>query len=113
MSPRWRRRHSVALRRPSSESELDASFPRAVAGEEYDRYARSVWAQGQRWIQEQWSRIGPERTMHDARDLLRTLAVREVARLLNPQEEQLLGELLHANWKERAAAEIPHFLIGA
>ena len=113
MSPRWRRRHSAALRRPSSKTELDTTFPRAVAGEEYDRYARAVWAQGQRWIQEHWSRIGPERTMHDARDLLRTLAVREVARLLNPQEEQLLGELLRANWKEQTAPEIPRFLIGA
>jgi len=113
MSPRWRRRHSVALRRPSSEAELDTTFPRAIAGEEYDRYARAVWAQGQRWIHEHWPRAASERTLHDARDLLRTLAAREVGRLLHPQEEHLLGELLHASWEKHAAPEIPNFLIGA
>lgn len=117
MSPRWRRRHSVALQRPSSEAELDSTFPRAIAGEEYDRYARAMWAQGQRWIHGHWPRVtgitASERTMHDAADLLRALVAREVGRLLYPQEEQLLGELLHANWKEQVAAEVPSFLIGA
>ena len=106
MSPTWRRRRAIAFHRPATEVTLDYHFPRAVAGEEYDRYARAVWPQGQRWIHEHWARvITAHGTMDDARETLRTLASSDLARDLNPQEEKLLGELLQVGWRDWARPE--------
>lgn len=106
--------------RPSAESGPDSRFPRAVAGEEFDRYARVVWSQAQRFIRRNWYRVtGADVTMHDAREILRSVAAIDVSRRLYPQEEQLLSEVLQEAWNdpERRAMdivpEIPSFLRSA
>jgi hypothetical protein len=117
MSPAWRRSHPIAFHAPSADEALDSRFPRAVAGEEYHRYARVVWPQAQRWIRKHWPRAArADCTMDDARDVLHTLAGIDLARRLYPQEEQLLGELLQVAWTDwsrpRAGVvpEVPAFL---
>ena len=106
--------------RPSTESGPDSRFPRAVAGEEFDRYARVVWSQAQRFLRRNWYRVtGLDVTMHDARDILRSVAAIDVSRRLYPQEEQLLGEVLHEAWNDPErrvldiVPEIPSFLRAA
>jgi len=89
----------MLFRRSVPPAPPDSGFPRAVPGEDYERFGRAVWAQGQRWLR----RVSPlvaERlpSMHDARDVLRTAAMTELGRALHEQEERLLGELLHADW---------------
>lgn len=117
MSPTWRRSQPISFRPMSSTAPLDTRFPRAVAGEEYERYARAMWPQAQRWIRKHWHRVsGGEMTMHDARELLRSVACIDVARRLYSQEERLLGELVQSAWFDLAAQrdvapEIPSFLV--
>jgi hypothetical protein len=105
--------------RPGTDSGPDLRFPRAVAGEEFDRYARVVYSQAQRWLHRNWHRVtGLDVTMHDARETLRSLAAHDVARRLYPQEEQLLSEVLQAAWNDPErrtldiVPEIPSFLRG-
>jgi hypothetical protein len=102
--------------RSNFESGPDTRFPRAVAGEEFDRYARVVWRQAQRWTHKHWHRVtAPDLTMHDAREVLRSFAAIDLARRLYPQEEQLLSEVLYETWRERPrpdiTPEIPAFLV--
>ncbi|HEY4219610.1 MAG TPA: hypothetical protein VGM67_20900 [Gemmatimonadaceae bacterium] len=105
--------------RPATDAGPDARFPRAVAGEEFDRYARVVWSQAQRWLRRNWHRVtGLDVTMHDARETLRAVAAIDVARRLYPQEEQLLSEILQEAWNDPErrmldiVPEIPSFLRG-
>jgi hypothetical protein len=93
------RSRSMLFRRSAPPAPLDSRFPRAVPGEDYERYGRAMWAQGQRWVR-QLSHLVAERSlsMHDARDVLRMAAMTELGRPLHAQEERLLGELLHADW---------------
>ncbi len=74
-------------------------FPGAVAGEQYPRYAKSVWAQAQRWLATHWSTatLGAA-TALDVRLKLRAIAGREIRRHLYSEEEQLLSEIVHAAW---------------
>lgn len=117
MSPTWRRSHPIAFRPTLSETPLDTRFPRAVAGEEYERYARAMWPQAQRWIRKHWHRVaGGGLAIDDARDILRSVAAIDLARRLYAQEEQLLGELLLGAWhdlvgKRDVSPEIPSFLV--
>jgi hypothetical protein len=117
MSPTWRRKQPIAFKPLTSEPPLDSRFPRAVAGEDYDRYARAMWPQAQRWIRKHWHRVaGGSIAMHDARDILRSVAGIDLARRLYGQEEQLLSELLQGAWHDLAgkrdvAPEIPSFLV--
>jgi hypothetical protein len=93
---------SLQFRSPSEQS-LDMRFPRAVAGEEFDRYARAVWSQGQRWMELHWDRVtGAGLSMHDASEVLHGLAAAELGRPLHTQEVQLLGEMLHSAWLDAA-----------
>ena len=89
----------MLFRRSAPPAPLESGFPRAVPGEDYERYGRAMWAQGQRWVRQRWH-LAAERSlsMHDARDVLRTAAMTELGRALHEQEERLLGELLHAHW---------------
>ena len=111
------RRHVIPIPfRSNSESGPDSRFPRAVAGEEFDRYARVVWRQAQRWTHKHWHRVsGAEVTMHEARETLRAFAAIDLSRRLYPQEEQLLSEVLCDTWRERPrpdiTPEIPAFLV--
>ena len=74
-------------------------FPRAVPGEQYPRYAKSVWTQAQRWLAAHWTRaVRDATTALDARQKLRAIAAHDVRRHLNAQEEQLLSEIVHAAW---------------
>jgi len=105
--------------RPGNDSGPDLRFPRAVAGEEFDRYARVVWSQAQRWLRRNWHRVtGLDVTMHDARETLRAIAAIDVSRRLYPQEEQLLSEVLQEAWNDPErrvldiVPEIPSFLRG-
>lgn len=101
----------------ASDTPLDTRFPRAVAGEEYDRYARAMWPQAQRWIRKHWHRVtGDDIAMDDARDLLRSVAGMDLARRLYAQEERLLGEILQGAWHDLSgrrdvAPEVPSFLV--
>jgi hypothetical protein len=112
------RRHVQPLPfRSSNESGNETRFPRAVAGEQFDRYARVVWSQGQRWVRKHWHRVsGSELTMHDARETLRAYAAIDLSRRMYPQEEQLLSEVLQEAWQADArempdiVPEIPSFL---
>jgi hypothetical protein len=100
----------------SSEAPLDTRFPRAVAGEEYDRYARAMWPQAQRWIRKHAHRVaGGDVPMEDARDILRSVAGIDLARRLYQQEERLLSEILLSAWRDLVGRrdvvpEIPSFL---
>jgi hypothetical protein len=116
MSPSWQRHQPIAYRPMSGDAPLDTRFPRAVAGEEYDRYARAMWPQAQRWIRKHWRRVsGGSLMMHDAREVLHSVASIDVSRRLYAQEEQLLTELLHSAWHDLGARdvhpEIPSFLV--
>ena len=100
MSVTWHYRRPINFRSTSLYGG-DVQFPRAVAGEDFDRYARAVWHQGQRWIRRHWPRIyGPDVTMHDARASLCAVAAIDVVRRLYPQEQQLLSELVYRAWTE-------------
>lgn len=117
MTPTWRRKQPISFRPMASSAPLDTRFPRAVAGEEFERYARAMWPQAQRWIRKHWHRVvGGGLTIDDARDRLRTIATIDLARRLYPQEERLLGELLQGAWYDLAgrrdvAPEVPSFLV--
>ncbi len=117
MTPTWRRTQPISFRPTMRETPLDTRFPRAVAGEEYERYARAMWPQAQRWIRKHWHRVaGGGITIDEARDVLRAVASIDVARRLYAQEERLLGELLQGAWYDLAgerdvAPEIPSFLV--
>jgi hypothetical protein len=74
-------------------------FPRAVAGEDYVRYAKSVWPQAQRWLEVHWAGATRDATtVLDARLKLRAIAATDIHRHLYAQEEQLLSEIVHAAW---------------
>jgi hypothetical protein len=76
-----------------------------VAGEQYERYAKSVWAQANRWLSSHWARASERATTAlDVRQRLRAVAAVDINRHLYPQEEQLLSEIVHASW---AAASSP------
>jgi hypothetical protein len=117
MSPAWHRRQPISFRPMASDAPLDTRFPRAVAGEEYERYARAMWPQAQRWIRKHWHRVaGGGLSIDDARDVLRSVAGIDLARRLYGQEERLLSELLQGAWYDLAgqrdvAPEIPSFLV--
>ena len=75
------------------------AFPGAVAGEQYPRYAKSVWAQAQCWLAKHWSTaIVGASTALDVRLKLRAIAAREIRRHLYIEEEQLLSEIVHRAW---------------
>jgi ribosomal protein L29 len=76
-------------------------FPRAVAGEQYARYAKSVWTHAQRWLTSHWVHAarGAASEM-DARLKLRALAATDLNRHLNEQEEQLLSEIVQLAWSQ-------------
>ena len=83
----------------------EARFPAAVTGEQYERYAKSVWAQANRWLSIHWTRAAERATTAlDVRQRLRAVAAVDINRHLNPQEEQLLSEIVHASW---AASSTP------
>jgi hypothetical protein len=117
MSPTWRRKQPIAFKPLTSVAPLDTRFPRAIAGEDYERYARAMWPQAQRWIRKHWHRVaGGLISMDDARDVLRSVAGIDVTRRLYSQEERLLSELLQTAWfdlagKRDVAPEIPSFLV--
>jgi hypothetical protein len=121
MSPTWQRARAVAFRQSSTLSAPDIRFPRAVRGEAYERFARAMWLQGQRWIRKHSPRVaGVSFSLydpHEAHDLLRSAATMELGRPLYPQEERLLAELVQTDWpviaRRRAGItpEIPSFLL--
>ena len=82
-------------------------FPAAVAGEQYERYAKSVWAQAQQWLAVHWS-LASERaaTELDIRQKLRSVAANDINRHLYPQEEQLLSEIVHASWPAESSCSV-------
>ena len=116
MSPNWRRTQPIHFRPMASDAPLDTRFPRAVAGEEYERYARAMWPQAQRWIRKHWHRVASGLPMDDARDLLHCVAGIDLARRLYAQEERLLSEVIQGAWHDLSgqrdvAPEIPSFLV--
>ena len=99
---------------------VDDQFPAAVRGEDYDRYARAIWRQGERWFTLRAHQISRDVVgMHESREMLSAAAARELGRSLHPQEERLLSELLHQSWRaleqwhEEIQPEIPSFLVPA
>src|SRR4051812_7047774 len=81
-------------------------FPAAVAGEQYERYAKSVWAQAHQWVNARWqSAANTAATALDVRQKLRGAAATDVKRHLYPQEEQLLSEIVHEAWGRRESKD--------
>jgi hypothetical protein len=113
-----RRTSRLKLTRGASPASNDASFPRAVPGEDYDRFARAMIWQGERWLRIQISDEKMRATeTHELRVMLRAVAVAELQRDLHDQEERLLSELLQqrtdtAGRRESVEPEIPSFLLG-
>src|SRR5690242_19235985 len=86
--PTRSRRSPLASTRSTTPPTAGPMFPRAVAGEQYARYAKSVWTHAQRWLTSHW--IPAARgaaTEMDARLKLRALAATDLNRHLNEQEE--------------------------
>jgi hypothetical protein len=118
---RCKRSPSVPKSAGSEASNLaDAAFPSALAGEDYDRYARSVWRQAERWLSRSAHRIARESiAMHEAREILSSIASQDLARPLHLQEERLLSELLQKEWTgltrqpDDLRPEIPSFLMAS
>jgi hypothetical protein len=107
----------IAYRSTGPDIVPDSRFPRAVAGEEFERYARATWRQAERWFRRNKARVtDPTLTFEHARDILWSVASVDLGRRLYPQEERLLSEMLDFEWLDimRAAAafdpEIPEFL---
>jgi hypothetical protein len=117
MSATWQRSQPIVFRSTSSSTALDTRFPRAVSGEAYDRFARAMWPQAQRWIRKHSYRFaGVDLTVDDAHDVLHTAASIDLARPLYAQEQRLLSELLHTEWTHLTQSaeivpEIPTFLL--
>lgn len=116
-----RQNRRIAFRPTGAVTVVDTRFPRAVAGEDYERFTRAMWRQAERWFHRHAHRIsGPEIVMHDARDVLWSVASVDLTRGLYPQEERLLSDLLQHMWPTRradpavpAVPEIPSFLVRA
>lgn len=95
----------------------DESFPRAVAGEDYDRYSRAMAKHADQWVVAHLTRLsGVAIEPQELRDRLRTAAAAELRRDLNAQEERLLSDVFQrhteaANPTERVEPEIPSFLL--
>ena len=95
----------------------DEPFPRAVAGEDYDRYSRAMAKDADQWVVAHLSRLsGAAIEPQELGDRLRSAAVVELGRPLNTQEERLLSEVFQrrpeaANPMERVEPEIPSFLL--
>ncbi|MEP6494746.1 MAG: hypothetical protein ABJF01_18820 [bacterium] len=108
----------VTGRPTRTDTAVDAHFPRAVPGEEYERFARAMWRQGERWFRRHANEIaGPEVAAGDARTTLASAAATDLGRPLYHQEENLLSELLQRLWHdpnkpaEHGVPEIPSFLL--
>jgi hypothetical protein len=105
------------IRAPVPDAFEDESFPRAVSGEDYDRYARAMAKHADQWVVSHLSRLhGVAIEPHELRDRLRIAAGAELRRELNAQEERLLREVLQrhpegANPTAHVAPEIPSFLL--
>lgn len=100
---------SIPFRPSKTAAEPDARFPRAVAGEEYDRYARAVWTQAQRWVDRHWDRvISFDYSVDEVRDILHEIAAIDVARRLYPQEERLLAEIVRHAWLTKRRVPLRH-----
>jgi hypothetical protein len=95
----------------------DESFPRAVAGEDYDRYARAMARRADEWLVAHLERLhGVAIDADELRSRLRAAATTELRRELYPQEERLLSEVLQrrpdaGSASERVQPEIPSFLL--
>lgn len=93
------RRSPLASNRSLTPSTAGPIFPRAVAGEQYARYAKSVWTHAQRWLTSHWVEAARGAISEmDARLRLRALAATDLNRHLNEQEELLLGEIVRTAW---------------
>jgi hypothetical protein len=118
MSTTRRSTRSITHRPAAHDAVPDRRFPSAVAGEDYERYARATWRQAERWFQRHVHRLADESLeMHEAREILSSVATTDLARRLRPQEERLLSELLQQEWMRIdrlviwVTPEIPSFLI--
>lgn len=95
----------------------DESFPRAVAGEDYDRYARVMAKRADEWLVAHADRLhGVAIDAEELRARLRAAAVTELRRELYPQEERLLSDVLQRHPGAGAShahvePEIPSFLL--
>jgi len=99
------RRAPVSFHADPPVAEPEIHFPAAVAGEQYERYAKAVWAQAQQWLAMHWARASERAvTALDVRQTLRSVAANDINRHLHPQEEQLLSEIVHARWAEHDAS---------
>jgi len=99
MAPARPRRAPVSFHADPPVAASEIHFPAAVAGEQYERYAKSVWAQANRWLSVHWTTASERATTAlDVRQKLRAVAAVDINRHLYPQEEQLLSEIVHASW---------------
>jgi hypothetical protein len=112
-----RRSFRSNLLRAATEPASDESFPRAVPGEDYDRYARAMAKHADQWLVAHLDRLsGVAIEAHELRERLRLAAVAEMRRELNAQEERLLSDVLQrrpdaGQPSDRVEPEIPSFLL--
>ena len=103
--------------RAATPAEPEIGFPRAVAGEDFERYARAMRRQSTVWVERHWSNIALSGvSMHDVRETLRSMASSELGRALRQQEELLLSAVLHETWTGRGEAVpdiFPHWAAGS
>jgi hypothetical protein len=98
---------------------VDDGFPRSVAGEDYDRYARAMANDVERWVAKHMPIVvrSDLAAMLDAREALRTTAIAELRRDLYPNEERLLSSALRGRSalaepsRQDVEPEIPEFLL--
>lgn len=109
---------TITFRSAAATVVAESRFPRAVAGEDYDRYLKAMWRQGERWFSRSAHRVARESIgVDEAREILLAIAERDLERRLHPQEDRLLGALIHQawstleRWPDDAVPEIPAFLL--
>ena len=106
MAPARPRRAPVSFHADPPVAAPDVHFPAAVTGEQYERYAKAVWAQANRWLSVHWARAAERATtVLDVRQKLRAVAAVDINRHLYPQEEQLLSEIVHASWAASSSSD--------
>jgi hypothetical protein len=105
MAPARPRRAPVSFHADPPLAAPEIHFPAAVAGEQYERYAKAVWTKAQQWLAMHWARASERAsTAIDVRQTLRSVAANDINRHLHPQEEQLLSEIVHARWAAHDAS---------
>lgn len=90
---------------------MEVGFPRAVTGENAERFVAATWRQGCASWRRTMNLVPASAPPDDARDMLGAIAAAELGRPLYSQEDRLLSELLQQTAPAATVPpEIPSFL---